>query len=258
MKQKYTYGECYRILNIKPGCNWSELRKAYKVQIQKWHPDRFKEGSSKKYAAEEKIKDINTAYQQLLTYYKKHNSLPDAEKPRPLTTPKKTAATTTEKKQTTTKIKKTTPRKSSPYKEKKKKPYFSIIIVASILVYAYIELSPENKTTTQSQTTVKKYKVEKENKKNISKSTRLEKKDKTNRKKKSDSIIYSKNNKFFTYGSTIGEVISVQGTPTRIDGDIWYYGKSEIYFNNGAVVRWKRAQGSPLKAGLSLPNPKKK
>ena len=59
MKRKYSYDECYRILNTKPNCSWDELRKAYKIQIQKWHPDRFQEGTSKKDAAEEKIKDIN-------------------------------------------------------------------------------------------------------------------------------------------------------------------------------------------------------
>ncbi len=41
---------------------------------------------------------------------------------------------------------------------------------------------------------------------------------------------------FFSIGSTKDEVIALQGTPTRIIGNKWYYGLSEIVFKNGRVV----------------------
>ncbi len=40
---------------------------------------------------------------------------------------------------------------------------------------------------------------------------------------------------FFTLGSTAEEVVLVQGTPTRIEGNRWYYGFSEIHFKKGRV-----------------------
>ena len=40
---------------------------------------------------------------------------------------------------------------------------------------------------------------------------------------------------FFTLGSTVDEVLTVQGTPTRIEGNRWYYGFSEILFRDGRV-----------------------
>ncbi len=40
---------------------------------------------------------------------------------------------------------------------------------------------------------------------------------------------------FFTVGSTKDEVLRVQGTPTRIEGNRWYYGFSEVRFRGGAV-----------------------
>ncbi len=41
---------------------------------------------------------------------------------------------------------------------------------------------------------------------------------------------------FFSIGSTRDEVIALQGTPTRIIGNKWYYGLSEVVFKNGKVV----------------------
>jgi hypothetical protein len=53
----------------------------------------------------------------------------------------------------------------------------------------------------------------------------------------------------FKVGSTVDEVLAVQGTPTGIWPDEFEYGSAEVDFKNGRVVRWKNAAGSPaLKA----------
>lgn len=50
------------------------------------------------------------------------------------------------------------------------------------------------------------------------------------------SVIASGNEpEFFTLGSTKDDVLRVQGTPTRIEGNRWYYGFSEVRFKGGAV-----------------------
>ena len=57
MASKLSYSECYKILKVTPDYRWDEVRKSYKLSIQKWHPDRFEDGSAKKKAANEKIKN---------------------------------------------------------------------------------------------------------------------------------------------------------------------------------------------------------
>ncbi|MFP5504586.1 MAG: hypothetical protein ACLGH6_00150, partial [Gammaproteobacteria bacterium] len=52
---------------------------------------------------------------------------------------------------------------------------------------------------------------------------------------------------FFTRGDTPGRVIEVQGIPTRTSGDLWFYGDSEVYFENGVVASWQSAPGYPLR-----------
>jgi len=55
----------------------------------------------------------------------------------------------------------------------------------------------------------------------------------------------------FMPGSTVGEVIAAQGPPTRVDGDIWYYGASKVYFQNGRVTHWDDADTDPLNVQLA-------
>jgi len=49
---------------------------------------------------------------------------------------------------------------------------------------------------------------------------------------------------FFTLGSTASEVLSIQGSPSHVQGQIWTYGLSEIQFRNGRVYRFNNFDGS--------------
>ena len=51
----------------------------------------------------------------------------------------------------------------------------------------------------------------------------------------------------FTYGDPPGRVYEVQGIPTRTEGNLWLYGKSEVYFENGVVVSWQSTPSHPLR-----------
>ena len=266
MTQKFTYGDCYKVLNTRAGCSWSELRKAYKVQIQKWHPDRFKDGSTKKEAAEEKIKVLNAAYQQLSKYYKKHNALPAIEPvkekvaPKPKVSPKKQQPAEPAKAATHK------PETKIPADKEKKKPVFIVIIVISAFIYAGIKLVPEDQqnnakqeishlknTDKLSSSNTAKIRPSKQTTDILSSNKKTRAKDKIN----PEDIIFAENEEFFTYGSSIGEVISIQGPPTKTRDDVWHYGKSKVYFHEGMVIRWKRSPGDPIKAGLLLPKIKK-
>jgi curved DNA-binding protein CbpA len=260
MKQTHSFEDCYRILNSNPESSWNELRKSYKTKIQKCHPDRYEDNSTEKNIAETQIKELNKAYQQLSRYYRKNGALPEIEKPEFRPKPQSKSESTRQK-PTRTKPESThftEPGKSSykkPPAQKEAKSSKTVILAGITMVFiTYIAIdssteiksiksepvnsrqSPNNKIMTQPVNADKQITLDSSNKPDSDKD-------------KSEKITL----KPFTYGSTIGDVISAQGTPTRTDGDIWYYGESKVHFDEGIVRNWERRLGSPLNASISKP-----
>ena len=65
-------GECvnlmndpYRILNISKNADVEEIKKAYRILVKKYHPDRYQNSSLAKEATE-KMKEINQAYDMVM------------------------------------------------------------------------------------------------------------------------------------------------------------------------------------------------
>ncbi len=271
MKQKYSHAECYRILKVKYDCSWEELRKSYKMQIQKWHPDRFEDGSAEKQAADEKIRYLNTAYHQLADYHRQHGQLPVVEKPAEtrtstVITPDTTAkARPTVNRQNTGASSTTAAGRVRPRKEPGK--FRIYLTLAAAVTFSYILLSQNPTEDSNQKQTSSNPKVVSEQSEQSSSPDQTEQETDKN-PTQTDNLQTSvatdnhrsektkpKENDFFTYGSSIGEVISVQGAPTRIEGDTWYYGDSEVYFYEGEVVKWRRMPGYPLKAQLIITTP---
>jgi len=56
---------------------------------------------------------------------------------------------------------------------------------------------------------------------------------------------------YFTRGSTVDEVLALQGTPSSTIGNTFYWGYSTVDFNNGRVISWDNSTlGSHLKVKL--------
>ena len=55
----------YELLGVRPGASRQELKAAYRDLTKVWHPDRFTHDPRLQQKAEEKLKEINKAYEQL-------------------------------------------------------------------------------------------------------------------------------------------------------------------------------------------------
>ena len=227
-----SFKECYQILNISDNCDWPTIRKKYKTLIQQCHPDRQPENSPQLKEAEEAIRSYNAAYKKIADYYLANKALPSRSafldnSDTKLHTPRKKRPTVNH-----AHLRKKT-------KNKPKKPIYMIVSLGSASIlslfifgqYLFEPVSPERyqvKVETQqpsTNTSTETKALVNEGKEAISQPTRL-----------------------FTTGSSLGEVILIQGEPTRIDQNIWYYGKSTVTFTNGVVSDWSRDPETHLNA----------
>ena len=55
----------YEVLGIRPGASEAEIKRAYKELVRKYHPDQYKDNPLSS-LAEEKLKEINEAYDYLM------------------------------------------------------------------------------------------------------------------------------------------------------------------------------------------------
>ncbi len=62
---------CFGMLGLKPGASQEEVTQAYRDLANVWHPDRFTGNPRLQRKAEEKIKEINSAYQCIKSFYGK-------------------------------------------------------------------------------------------------------------------------------------------------------------------------------------------
>ena len=58
---------CYELLGVKPGASVAELKAAYRDMAKVWHPDRFGHDERLQKKAQDKLKEINEAYEQLIS-----------------------------------------------------------------------------------------------------------------------------------------------------------------------------------------------
>ena len=64
-----TINRCLEILELKPGASQEEVTQAYKDLVNVWHPDRFVNNQRLQNRAEDKLKEINAAYDYIRSFY---------------------------------------------------------------------------------------------------------------------------------------------------------------------------------------------
>lgn len=224
---------CYHALGISVHTPaWSMVRKSYRKLIHQWHPDRARDTSSQ-LIAEAHTKTINVAYEKLAGFYEKHGYLPPnpsaisrrtptlASRPGPIP---KTAST---------------PEPAfgqHPARSTDESPGHGLkgvrILLALVIAAATVSIILFPVFNTQ----------------NPGKSSSG-----VHPKNSAPSTHKPANNApAFTLGSTIGEVITAQGIPTRTEDDTWYFGLSSVVFNNGVVISWQQHPEHPLRIDPEL------
>ena len=73
--------KAYEVLGVKPGVSMRELKAAHRDLAKVWHPDRFQHDPRLQEKAQEKLKEINEAYEQISS----------GKIPRPVTPPPRQA-----------------------------------------------------------------------------------------------------------------------------------------------------------------------
>ena len=68
-KEPEKISRCIEILGLKPGASQEEVNQAYRDLANVWHPDRFVGNPRLQKKAEEKIKEINAAYEYIKSFY---------------------------------------------------------------------------------------------------------------------------------------------------------------------------------------------
>jgi len=59
---------CFEILELESGASPDEAKQAYKDIVNVWHPDRFSSNPRLKRKAEEKLKEVNVAYETVQSF----------------------------------------------------------------------------------------------------------------------------------------------------------------------------------------------
>jgi hypothetical protein len=231
------YGWCYQTLGVEAGCGWPELRRAYQRQVREWHPDRYPVEHPAHLEANERIKAVNIAFDRLADHYRHHGRLPAASAPLP------SAAARTPPPETAPPAAAPSPDEAPHHDEPTRDTGFSadwvpldtaphrpgglrrMALVLATLAVAYwlwptASISPwlehsadpdERPAPPPASTTGARY---------------------------------------FTTGSSLGDVYAVQGQPTRTEHGVWHYGTSRVYFEGGRVSRWEQDPRNPLRASL--------
>ncbi len=226
------YRNCYSVMRLSSGASWEELRRSYKHLVQHCHPDRFEQHLGERKEAELSLRDLNSAYQALEQYYKAHGKLPVVDvRSHSNLQYSNTFDSGEEDPDYTVTEKRVTPSLVTSN-------WFSLgvatalgLVIAVVLVGSLTDDERE---------------VNEEVYQQVPASMQMQ------------SPSFRKSRATFKYGDTSERVLEVQGEPTYVVGDSWFYGASRVDFQQGRVVDWHSQQDAPLYFNGTLPGKKRK
>lgn len=244
-QQKVDFQKCYARLGLPVDAEWSDVRRAFKSLAHTHHPDRFHHPDDKE-KAQQTFLEINEAYQHLNAYYRTYKELP-----------KRRMEADTLKVNYTPLKKESFLHDISPHLKIKPPPkwqnnaflglvifavFFTLILfIWYLFAFNHTEHHVVSVRDVQS-IRLESYQRDQENLTPPTVST-----------VNSTPIVDIDNlnaSNSFTFGDTLNHVLSIQGTPTDIKGNIWHYGESKIIFLEGRVYNWETSSSYPLNTRL--------
>jgi DnaJ-like protein len=253
--------ESYRILEVRADASLEEVKRAYRELARVWHPDRFGSDVRLQQKAQEKLKQINLAYERICSR--------GAYEPRRPTS--STTGPTPQPRQQTPPPPQWTPPKPSPQSSRSEPPktqskswfwgpagppkidwgkvVLFLITAALISLFVIARTSTESTSSTipaatstparqpdifdqlaQSRAASPRPSINFVPENSVAATpTEIRRAEPVNEMRQSP---------YFTIGSTKDDVLRIQGSPDRFtDGEFWY-GTSEVYFEGNRVTSW--------------------
>lgn len=271
--------ECLKLLNLDSAATGKDLKLAYRKAVKQWHPDRHQQASEEiRSTVELRMQALNKAYTTLSKYYDKHGHMPGyfvPEDETPFTDDVTATGAQSESSyqqadqnqdhQNQSPGSASTRGRSSSGSQKRGTMWLVMIVLVIVIFYLFGDflgeptetamIATERKTPTASVAdTPMEQKVSTEDAdaaENEEHNSPFDARERKSAFEPDSSLgIYeeSADEKYFTYGDTAGRVFEIQGVPSRTVGDIWYYGMSEVHFQEGRVKSWYMAKENKLRA----------
>ena len=258
----------YEILELEPGASPEEVKRAYRDLAKVWHPDRFSHDPPLQQKAQEKLKEINRAYERLSSYRPDpHFSSSQQESwSRQSQSWSQSSSYQSDRSWTYQK-----PKRGDDFERSR---FFRVFvwIITGLVVFGISKLlnvsDGKEKTTPKAKVpAVKRYLKEKYTQPPIKKDKvrtaipgdKLTEKQRvaeveppppadkpSNQKKTAPPLIAADH---FTLGSSKDDVLAIQGEPDQALTKQFRYGTSYVYFSRGRVTGWN-SESPPLKVKL--------
>ncbi len=239
----------------------ADIKDAYRLLAKVWHPDRFQSDEQLRRKAEEKLKEINSAYHLLATTVAENPRGPSS-RPAPPAEKSQQASTAT-----SARARYEPPGTShfnASFRANRRTNKKRLVVTLAVLVAGGISLYLWSGRMASTQTIAKgAAKAEAIGQANREKpataaSPKLAEKQAAQTRASATSsrasvVVYPSDDPlvpYFTVGSTKADVVRVQGTPDKVSGNVFAYGLSEVFFSNGRVESWHADPSSPLKARM--------
>ncbi|MGA3117546.1 MAG: J domain-containing protein [Syntrophobacteraceae bacterium] len=250
----------FRILGLEPGAKPSEVRQAYRTLVKKWHPDRhYSKPYETRAFAEKKFREIDEAYRHISGSWKKTPRLAggragseDRRAPGPGTGPYAAQRPGTKARATpSTRIRAKIDIR--PFSGAKIVVPVLLLAAAVFILTQLPSFFPDNAVDkeTLGPPTVE-HSPEARGPDSPKPSEATGPQPSVDLTAPPSSVAPpallepqpAPPSAFFTIGSPASEVLSIQGSPSRIQGQTWTYGLSEIQFRNGRVWKFNNFDGS--------------
>ncbi len=244
----------FRLLGLKPGSNPSEVRQAYRTLVKKWHPDRhYTKPYETRALAEKKFREIDQAYRRIARSW--------AKTPRYVksTPPASHRSTAQAERSATTQAREAPVFRSRPgiafrsfFRGKIILP--ALLLAAAVFFFTQIpSFLPDTQDATETHAPQVAKNPAGDKSPGIQEPSEAASPPASANLEPSPPAVLSPPllqpqpeapSAFFTLGSTPSEVLRIQGDPSRVQGQTWTYGLSEIQFRNGRVCRFDNFDGS--------------